>query len=145
MHFPLPPTFCVVFLIIANPIPGNHEFAGKKETFSVTFSSCIVSHCTFFTVLITLDIYEDTAQNAGSYMVWHQPRQVLIDVSTGFDASPEFYSSESGHIVLKKKSVGKSGTHSPRPGTNRGAETDLKFLPIRDISAFISSANHSCG
>lgn len=70
-------------------------------------------------------------------MVWHQPRQVLIDVSAGFDASPEFYSSETGHIVLKKKSAGKSGTHSPRPGTNRGAETDLKFLPIRDISAFI--------
>ncbi len=70
-------------------------------------------------------------------MVWHQPRQVLIDVSTGFDASPEFYSSETGHIVLKKKSAGKSGTHNPRPGTNRGAETGLKFLPIRDISAFI--------
>ena len=35
-------------------------------------------------------------------MVWHQPRQVLIDVSTGLDASPEFYSAASGHIVLKR-------------------------------------------
>ena len=36
---------------------------------------------------------------------------------------------------VEKESTGKSGTHGPRPGTNRGAETGCKFLPIRDISA----------
>ena len=78
-------------------------------------------------------VYEVTAQNAGSYMGYVTSHQVLTDVSSRWMCH---------HFKLRtywveKESTGKSGTHGLRLGTNRGAETGLKFLPIRDLSAFI--------
>lgn len=79
-------------------------------------------------------------------MVWHQPRQVLIDVSTGLDALPEFYSAESGHIVLKRNRtvnlvpttynlVQIGGLNMPQISTNPGHSRYPFFSKLRQAAS----------
>ena len=116
---------CNYSFIIANPFPVNHEFTDKKQPFPLLFLLAP------FSVLTTMKVYEDTAQKQDRIWYGYQPQQFFTDVSARWMC----HHFKLRTYLVEKESTGKSGTHGPRPGTNRGAETGYKFLPIRDISA----------